>query len=94
MFSDVNYSQNVIWNNKNILRINSKPYFYKLFFDKVIIFLNDLQFDVDNVRSDESIKQKGLDTNFLTWTALRSSIINMNSKSPGNLLTVGNFDLV
>ena len=89
MFSDVNYSQNVIWNNKNILRINSKPFFYKLFFDKVIIFLNDLQFDVDNVRSDESIKQKGLDTNFLTWTALRSSIKNMNSNSPGNLLTVG-----
>ena len=90
-FSDVNYSQNVIWNNKDI-RINSKPVFYKMFFDKGIIFLNDLQFDVDNVRSYESIKQKGLDTNFLTWTALRSSIINMNSKSPGTLLTLGNFD--
>lgn len=63
-----------------------------MFFDKGIIFLNDLHFDVDNVRSYESIKQKGLDSNFLTWTALRSSIINMNSKSPGNLLTVGNFD--
>ena len=41
-----------------------------MFFDKGIIYLNDLQFDVDNVRSYESIKQKGLDTNFLTWTAL------------------------
>ena len=59
-----------------------------------IIFLNDLQFDVDNVHSYEFIKQKGLDTNFLTWTALRSSFIKMNSKSPGNLLTVGNFDPV
>lgn len=54
--------------------------------------MNDLQFDVDNVRSYESLKQKGLSTNFLTWTALRSSIINMSSKSPGNFFTVGNFD--
>jgi len=54
--------------------------------------LNDLQFDVDNIRSYESMKQKGLVTNFLTWTALRSSTINMNSKRPGNLLTMGNFD--
>ena len=90
-FSDVSYSQNVVWNNKDI-RINSKPVFYKIFFDRGIIFLNDLQFDVDNVRSYESIKQKGLGTNFLTWTALRSAIINVNSKSPGNLLTVGNLD--
>ena len=63
-----------------------------MFSDKGIIFLNDLRFDLDNLRSYESIKQKGFDTNFLTWTALRSSIIYMNSKSPGNLLTVGNFD--
>ena len=41
-FSDVNYSQNVNWNNKDI-RINSKPVFYKMFFDKGIIYLNDLQ---------------------------------------------------
>ena len=41
-FSDVNYSQNVIWNNKDI-RINNKPVFYKMFFDKGIIYLNDLQ---------------------------------------------------
>ena len=66
--------------------------FFLPFFDKGIIFLNDLQFDVDNVRSYESTKQEGPDTNFLAWTALRSSIINMNSKSPGNLLTVSNFD--
>ena len=45
-FSDVNYSQNVIWNNKDI-RINSKPDFYKIFFDKGISFLNHLQFDVE-----------------------------------------------
>ena len=90
-FSDVNYSQNVIWNNKDI-RINNKPVFYKRFFDKGIIYLNDLQFNVDNVRSYEFFKQKGLDTNFLTWTALRSSVKNMKSKSSCNLLTVGNLD--
>jgi len=88
---DINYSQDVVWNNKDI-RINSKPVFYKKFFDKGITYLNDLKFDVDNVHSYESSKQKGLNTNFLTWTALRSSIINMNSKSPDNLFTLGNFD--
>ena len=61
-------------------------------FDKGIIYLNDLQFNIDNVRSFESFKQKGLNTNFLTWTALRSAIINMNSKNSSNLLTVGKFD--
>jgi len=90
-FSDVNYSQNVIWNNKDI-RINSKPVFYKMFFDKGIIYLNDLQFNIDNVCSFEAFKQKGLNTNFLTWTALRSAIINMKSKNSSNLLTVGKFD--
>ena len=63
-----------------------------MFFDKDISFLNDLQFDVDNVRSYESMRQKGRDTNFLTLRVLTSSIINMNFKSPGNLLTVDNFD--
>ena len=90
-FSDVNYSQNVIWKNKDI-RINNRPVFYKMSFDKGIIYLNDLQFNIDNVRSFESFKQKGLNTNFLTWTALRSAIINMNSKNSSNLLTVGKFD--
>ena len=78
-FSDVNYSQIVIWNNKDI-RINNRPVFYKMFFDKGIIYLNDLQFNIDNVRSFESL------------TALRSAIINMNSKNSSNLLTVGKFD--
>ena len=44
-FFDVYYSQNVISNNKDI-RINSKPVFYKMFFDKSMIELNDLQFNV------------------------------------------------
>ena len=81
----MNNSQNVIWNNKDI-RINNKPVFYKTYFDKGITYLNDLQFDV------ESFKQKGLNTNFLTWTALRSSIINMKSKSSCSIPTAGNLD--
>ncbi len=62
-----------------------------MIFDKGIIYLNDLKFNVDNVRSFETFKQKGLNTHFLTWTALRSSITNMKSKSSCNILT-GNFD--
>ena len=55
----MNYSQNVIWNNKDI-RINSKPVFCKTYFDKGITYLGDLQFDVDIVRSYESFKQNDL----------------------------------
>ena len=44
------------------------------------------------MRSYESFKQKGLNTNFLTWTALRSSIINMKSKIPCSISTAGNLD--
>ena len=63
-----------------------------MFFDKGVIYLNDLQFNIDIVRSFESFKQKGLNANFLTWTALRSAIINMKSKNSFNLPTVGKFD--
>ena len=66
--------------------------FFIKHFDKGITYLNDLQFNVDNVRSYESFKQKGLNTNFLTWTALRSSIINMKSKSSCPIPTAGNLD--
>ena len=44
------FRKNVIWNNKDT-RINSKPVFYKTYFDKGITYLSDLQFDADNVRS-------------------------------------------
>ena len=40
------------------------------------------------------LSKKGFNTNFLTWTALRSSIINMKSKSSCScsILTAGNLD--
>ena len=57
------FSQNVVWNNKDI-RINNKPVCYKTYFDKGVTYLNDFQFNVDNVRSYESFKQKGLNTIF------------------------------
>ena len=89
----MNYSQNVIWNNKDI-PINNKPVFYETYLDKGITYLNDLQFDVDNAHSYETIKQKGLtgNTNFLTWTAMRSSIINMKSKSFCSIPIAGSLD--
>ena len=48
------------------IRINNKPVFCKTSFDKRKIYLNDLQFNIDYVRSYESFKHKGLNTNFLT----------------------------
>ena len=39
-----------------------------------ILYLNDLLFSLDNVRSFEYLKNAGLDSNFLTWSALRLSV--------------------
>ena len=72
-FSDSNYSSYIIWNNKDI-RIGNKPVFYKTYYDCGIIYLNDLLLSLDNVRSLEIFKSRGLNTNFLTWSALRLSV--------------------
>ena len=66
-FSDINYAHYVIWNNKEIT-------FYKKYADCGIIYLNDLLFSLDNIRSFEYLKNTGLDSNFLTWSALLLSM--------------------
>ena len=72
-FSDINYAHYVIWNNKEI-RIDNKSIFYKKYAEWGILYLNDLLFSLDNVRSFEYLKNAGLDSNFLTWSALRLSV--------------------
>ena len=72
-FSDINYAHYVIWNNKEI-RIDNKSIFYKKYADCGILYLNDLLFSLDNVRSFEYLKNAGLDSNFLTWSALWLSV--------------------
>jgi len=72
-FADINFSPFIIWNNKDI-RIGYKPVFYKTYLERVTFSLKDLEFEKDNVHSFEFQKSEGLNTNFLTWTALRSSI--------------------
>ena len=72
-FSDINYAQYVIWNNKDI-RVDNKSIFYKKYVDCGIVYLNDLLFSLDNIRSFEYLKNVGLDSNFLTWSALRLSV--------------------
>ena len=65
-FSDINYSRYIIWNNKDI-RIDNKSIYYKKYADCRIVYLNDLLFNLDNIRSFEYLKDTGLDSNFLTW---------------------------
>ena len=72
-FADINFSRYIIWNNKDI-RIPYKPVFYKTYLERGTFSLKDLEFEKDNVHSFEFQKSEGLNTNFLTWTALRSSI--------------------
>ena len=64
-FSDINYAHHVIWNNKEI-RIDNKSVFIKKkkYADCGILYLNDLLFSLDNVRSFEYLKNVGLDSNF------------------------------
>ena len=64
-FSDINYAYYVIWNNKGT-RIDKKLIFYKKkYVDFGIVYANDLWFNLDNVRSSECLKYKGLESNFL-----------------------------
>ena len=65
--------ENIIWNNKEI-KINNKPGFYANCYSLGIICLRDLLFEYDNVASYKRFKRKGLHTNFLAWTALRTSV--------------------
>lgn len=64
----MSYVENIIWNNKDI-KIDNKPVFYANYYRLGIICLRDLLFEFDNVASYECSKIKGLNTNFLTWTA-------------------------
>ena len=70
-FSDINYAHYVIWNNKE-MRIDNKSIFYRKYADCGILYLNDLLFSLDNVRSFEYLKNVGI--LILTWSALRLSV--------------------
>lgn len=65
--------EKIIWNNREI-KINNKPILYANYHSLGIICLRDLLFECDNVASYECFKHKGLHTNFLTWTALRTYV--------------------
>ena len=72
-FSDNNYAQRIIWNNKDI-RIDNRSVFYKLYYENGIVYVRDLLLEFDNKQSHDFYKQKGLKTDFLTWTGLRLSV--------------------
>ena len=72
-FVDINYTQNVIWNNKDV-EIDNNSVFYCSYYDRGITYINDLSFELDNVQSHDFYRQGGLKTDLLTWMALRLSI--------------------
>ena len=72
-FSDFNPAQRIIWNNKDI-RIDNRSVFYKLYYENGIVYVRDLLLEFDNKQSLDFYRQKGLKTDFLTWTGLRSSV--------------------
>ena len=70
-FSTEDDSTSIIWNNKNI-RINWKPFSYRRFFDKKLIFF---RLHLNKAESLNLIwTDLGLNCNFLTWAGLRSAI--------------------
>ena len=72
-FSDINYAQRIIWNNKDI-RIDNRSVFYELYNENGIVYVCDLLLEFDNKQSHDFYKQKGLKMDFLTWTGLRLSV--------------------
>jgi len=65
--------QYILWNNKEI-RVNNKPIFYKNFFQKDIIHVNDLLLDMDITNSFTIISNRISKLNYLIWAGLRLSV--------------------
>ena len=45
-FSDINYAQRIIWNNKDI-RIDNRSVFYKLYYENGIVYISSLMIFID-----------------------------------------------
>ena len=75
-FSDINYTQWIIWNNKHI-RIDNRSVFYNLYiyYENRIVYIRDLISESNDKQYHDFYRQKGLKTDFLTWTGLRLSVL-------------------
>ena len=51
-FSDDNYAQKIIWYNKDI-RIDNRSVFYKLYYEKGIVYVRVLLLEFDNKQSHD-----------------------------------------
>ena len=54
--------------------MDNRSVFYKLYYENGIVYVRDLIFESDNKQSYDLYRQKGLKTDFLTWTGLRLSV--------------------
>ena len=60
-FSDINYAERIIWNNKDI-RMDNRSVFYKLYYENGIVYVDDLTSESDNKQSYDLYRPKGLKT--------------------------------
>ena len=65
------YAERIIWKNKVFY---SLTVFYKLYYENGTVYVLDFIFESDNKQSYGLYRQKGLKTDFLTWTGLRLSV--------------------
>ena len=65
--------QYILWNNKEI-RVDNKPVFYEKIFEKDVIFVNDLLFEIDTTNSFTIVSNKISKINYLLWAGLRHSV--------------------
>jgi len=63
------YAERIIRKNK-VFRVDNRSVFYKLYYENGIVYVLDLIFESDNKQSYGLYRQKGLKTDFLTWTVL------------------------
>ena len=67
------YAERIIWKNK-VFRVDNRSVFYKLYYENGTVYVLDFIFESDNKQSYGLYRQKGLKTDFLTWTGLRLSV--------------------
>ena len=72
-FASENEWQNIIWNNKEI-RIDNKLVFYQNYLESGVIYVRDLQFDLNTKDAYSHFSHRIYKTNFLQLAGLQHSI--------------------
>ena len=74
VFSIVEGNANIFCGITKEIRVDNKPVFYEKIFEKDVIFVNDLLFEIDTTNSFTIVSNKISKINYLLWAGLRHSV--------------------